>query len=81
MDRLRELTEGLGSVDDSASDVALSLVKLDARALRERCDAIRLEMKTQDPELQKALLAELVSLERELRLLQPMRSSAGRRRA
>jgi DNA primase len=81
LDRLRELTEGLGSVDDSASDVALSLVKLDARALRERCDAIRLEMKTQDPERQKALLAELVSLERELRLLQPMRSSAGRRRA
>ncbi|HYW32070.1 MAG TPA: hypothetical protein VE869_11230, partial [Gemmatimonas sp.] len=76
--RLRELTEGFDPSEMVASDVTLNLAKLDARALREQCDAIRREMNTADPERSKALLSELVSMERELRLLQPMRSPRGR---
>jgi DNA primase len=81
LDRLRELTEGIDTAEDGAPDVMLSLAKLDARALRERCDAVRQEINTADAERQTTLLSELVALERELRLLQPMRSPRGRPRA
>ncbi|MES2522936.1 MAG: DNA primase [Gemmatimonadota bacterium] len=80
LERLRELTEGFDPSEMVASDIALNLAKLDARALREQCDAIRREMNTADPERNKVLLSELVSLERELRLLQPMRSPRGKPR-
>jgi DNA primase len=78
LDRLRELTEGLESAEIALADVALNIGKLDARVLREQCDEIRREMSTADGETKKALLSQLLSMERELRLLQPMRSPRGR---
>jgi DNA primase len=81
LDRLRELTEGLESAEIALADVALNIGKLDARLLREQCDEIRREMNTADGETKKALLSQLLSMERELRLLQPMRSPRGRPRS
>jgi DNA primase len=81
LDRLRELTEGLENAEITLSDVALNVGKLDARLLREQCDEIRREMNTADAETKKSLLSQLLSMERELRLLQPMRSPRGRPQA
>ena len=81
LDRLRELTDGMESAEIALSDVALNISKLDARLLREGCDAIRREMNTADAETKKSLLSQLLSMERELRLLQPMRSPRGRPQA
>ena len=81
LERLRELTEGLDTEDVTAADVTLNIAKLNARALREQCDEIRREMNTVDDERKKTLLSQLLSMERELRLLQPMRSPRGKPRA
>ena len=71
---LRELTDGAVAINVEASDIGLSLAKLDARALEYRVDEIREAMRTATREAQDALMKERLELEAEIRRLLPIRS-------
>jgi len=71
---LRELTDGAVAINVEASDIGLSLSKLDARMLEFRVDEIREAMRTATREAQDALMKERLELEAEIRRLLPIRS-------
>ncbi|QJR34898.1 DNA primase [Gemmatimonas groenlandica] len=71
---LRELTDGAVAINVEASDIGLSLSKLDARVLEFRVDEIREAMRTATREAQDALMKERLELEAEIRRLLPIRS-------
>jgi len=71
---LRELTDGAVAINTEASDIGLSLAKLDARTLEYRVDEIREAMRTATREAQDALMKERLELEAEIRRLLPIRS-------
>lgn len=71
---LRELTDGAVAISVEASDIGLSLSKLDARVLESRVDEIREGMRTATREAQDALMKERLELEAEIRRLLPIRS-------
>ena len=71
---LRELTDGAVAIHVEASDIGLSLSKLDARVLEFRVDEIREAMRTATREAQDALMKERLELEAEIRRLLPIRS-------
>ncbi len=71
---LRELTDGAVAINVEASDLGLSLKKLDARVLVFRVDEIREAMRTATREAQDALMKERLELEAEIRRLLPIRS-------
>ncbi len=71
---LRELTDGAVAINVEASDIGLSLKKLDARVLVFRVDEIREAMRTATREAQDALMKERLELEAEIRRLLPIRS-------
>jgi DNA primase len=71
---LRELTDGAVAINAEASDIGLSLAKLDARTLEYRVDEIREAMRTATREAQDALMKERLELEAEIRRLLPIRS-------
>ena len=71
---LRELTDGAVAIHVEASDISLSLSKLDARVLEFRVDEIREAMRTATREAQDALMKERLELEAEIRRLLPIRS-------
>ncbi|WP_411282541.1 DNA primase [Gemmatimonas sp.] len=71
---LRELTDGAVAISVEASDIGLSLSKLDARVLEYRVDQIREAMRTATREAQDALMKERLELEAEIRRLLPIRS-------
>lgn len=74
LERLRELTNTLDAADSAATDVSLSLARMDARPVETRMDEIRSAMRNASPEQQNALMRERLELETELRRLLPMRS-------
>ncbi len=71
---LQELTDGAVAINIEASDIGLSLSKLDARVLERRVDEIREAMRTATREEQDALMKERLELEAEIRRLLPIRS-------
>jgi DNA primase len=71
---LQELTDGAVAISAEASDIGLSLSKLDARVLEFRVDEIREAMRTATRETQDALMKERLELEAEIRRLLPIRS-------
>ena len=71
---LRELTDGAVAINVEASDIGLSISKLDARVLESRVDEIREGMRTATREAQDALMKERLELEAEIRRLLPIRS-------
>lgn len=71
---LQELTDGAVAINIEASDIGLSLSKLDARVLEQRVDEIREAMRTATREEQDALMTERLELEAEIRRLLPIRS-------
>ena len=71
---LRELTDGAVAINVEASDIGLSLSKLDARVLEFRVDEIREAMRIATREAQDALMKERLELEAEIRRLLPIRS-------
>ncbi|WP_309673243.1 DNA primase [Gemmatimonas sp.] len=71
---LRELTDGAVAINVEASDLGLSLKKLDARVLVFRVDEIREAMRTATREAQDALMKERLELEAEILRLLPIRS-------
>lgn len=69
---LRSLTEG-PPLEAEASDLALTMRKLDARVVEERIGAIREAMRQASREEQDTLMRERLELEAELRRLVPVR--------
>ncbi len=71
---LRELTDGSVAINVEASDIGLSLSKLDARVLEFRVDEIREALLAATGAAYDALMKERLELEAEIRRLLPIRS-------
>jgi DNA primase len=71
---LRELTDGSVEISVEASDIGLSLSKLDARVLEFRIDQIREMMRTATGAAHDELMKERLELDAEIRRLLPIRS-------
>ena len=72
---LRDLTNTAeGNATEAALDISMSLARLDARPLEARMDEILAEMSRVPVERQNELMRERMELDRELRLLLPIRS-------
>ncbi len=77
---LRELSDMGDVLPPEATDISMSLARLDARRLESRIDEIRVAMGTVNADAQDTLLRERLELEVELRRLLPMRSPRGKPR-
>ncbi len=71
---LRDLTDGLRPLDPAASDIGLSLLKLDVRRLEERVTEILALLPTVSGEAKDVLIREHFALMLEVRRLLPIRS-------
>ncbi len=72
---LRDLTNTAeGNATEAALDISMSLARLNARPLEARMDEILAEMSRATVERQNELMRERMELDRELRLLLPIRS-------